>query len=704
MRSIRFFLMAAWLCLSLGAFAQTTTYQVAPFPVGNDNNDGINNPLATITEAIDRAADNDIIKVLAGEYEEGNILVNKPLTITGLGENASLAPAVGDTQLFNITVGGVTIVGLELIGNTNANAILLGGGNGLTIRQNTISGFASGIVVAQNAGVSISNNFINNNTNGIQIETGASITGTISENNLSGNTNKAILNGSGVLVNAPNNWWSSEGSILQDVTGSITGNIEYSPWLKLSTDTELQTEGFQPNFAALAIYKRNNDDPELLDNAFSALDESGQLTLYGSTISFNALDVDKAATLIGVTYNNNTPVIENLSVSLINNNGVSINNVIQVNEITLNSGNIIVDSEQNGRLRLTDQAIEGLSEQNGRIIGRVTSIPKNVPANETFSALGITIAPNDETGSDALTNLFVERITGGAGIIQNQVNGETFQSIRTYWNISVDNDNFSSRSLTLSWSSIYDNNVFPSVAIVWKNSGSEIVEDNWVQVNEIPINAVVSATERSIEVDVSSFSQYTVSDVNKPLPVELTSFSASLLEPHVELNWETASEINSDFFAVERSENGKDFKEVGRLKAAGNSNVPLEYRYIDEQVANRLSGSVFYRLRTVDFDGSFEYSDITTVTLSDDDIPMITAFAREGQQSLKLFTRAIEPGDYRVWITDLSGRKVFEQDLQLAPKESYELGVGSLSQSIYLIRCEGKQLALSNKFRVEEVD
>lgn len=702
MRSIRFFLLAAWLCLSLGAFAQTTTYQVAPFPVGNDNNDGINNPLATITEAIDRAADNDIIKVLAGEYEEGNILVNKSLTITGLGENASLAPAVGDTQLFNITIGGVTIEGLELIGNTDANAILLGGGNGLTIRQNTISGFATGIVVAQNAGVTnlnISNNFINANENGVVINPGAQITGVINDNNLSDNTSDALVNSSNNQIDASFNWWGE--ATIASVTGAISapnGNvnnlIDYNPWLNSALDINSNpNDGFQPSFNTLIVRKQNNSS--VLGEAIDRLNVEGRLFIYNkisSASAYEAITVDKIVTLSGAGGQN--PVLTGLTLE----SNTTINGNITLNNITLNGYTVNVSTLETSKLSLPLIAAVSLSSQEGEVVGPVITLPEQIESGESIQALGVSISG----GVEPLGAVTIQRNAGTEAVI-NESQG--FQSVKTIWDITVGNNNFAPRDVTFQWLAADNNGVDLNTIVIWKNPGPTEIVTEWIPVNaDDPKVAVQEGDLISVTVSVSSFSQYTVSDANKPLPVELTSFSASLLEPHVELNWETASEINSDFFAVERSENGKDFKEVGRLKAAGDSDVPLQYRYIDEQIANRLSGSVFYRLRTVDFDGSFEYSDITTVTLSDDDIPMITAFAREGQQSLKLFTRAIEPGDYRVWITDLSGRKVFEQDLQLAPKESYELGVGNLSQSIYLIRCEGRELALSNKFRVEEID
>lgn len=694
MRSIRFFLMAAWLCLSLGAFAQTPDFYVSEN--GDDGFPGTEvAPFRTITHAISQAGNGDIIQLLAGELTEGNITVNKPVTISGLGEEVSLAPADGNTQLFSISANNVTIEGINLTGgNTNANAIVVGGVDGLTISQNTISEFVTGIVIAQNAVVtnlSVNNNFIISNENGIVINPAVQITGAISDNDLSGNV-VGLVNNSTVLVNASSNWWGGVG--FSDVTGELAGGninnrIDYNPWLNSAIDGNPE-DGFQPIFNVLNVRKQNNNP--VLSEAIEKLDIGGKLFIYNklnSASAYEATTVSKAVNLAGA--GNQNPVITALTLG----SDITLSGNITANNLALEGFMLNVSAQESGKLFLPLAVAANLSTQEGEVEGPVITLPEQIGSGESIQALGVSIPG----GVEPLGEVTIQRNAGTAVVNENN----NFQSIDVIWDITVENNNFAARDVIFQWSEAYDNRVEIVNAVVWKNPGT--TDTAWEPLPQGPFDAEQEGSDiRSLTVSITSFSQYTVSDVNKPLPVELTSFSASLLEPHVELNWETASEINSDFFAVERSENGKDFKEVGRLKAAGDSDAPLQYRYIDEQVANRLSGSVFYRLRTVDFDGSFEYSDITTVTLSDDDIPMITAFAREGQQSLKLFTRAIEPGDYRVWITDLSGRKVFEQDLQLAPKESYELGVGNLSQSIYLIRCEGKQLALSNKFRVEEID
>ena len=99
------------------------------------------------------------------------------------------------------------------------------------------------------------------------------------------------------------------------------------------------------------------------------------------------------------------------------------------------------------------------------------------------------------------------------------------------------------------------------------------------------------------------------------LPVELTSFNA-LYHPennYVDLNWITETEINNDFFTLERSIDGINFEIITTAPGAGNSNTTLHYDYID--LLLNQTGNVYYRLKQTDFDGKFEYSKIVVVTI-----------------------------------------------------------------------------------------
>ncbi len=95
-------------------------------------------------------------------------------------------------------------------------------------------------------------------------------------------------------------------------------------------------------------------------------------------------------------------------------------------------------------------------------------------------------------------------------------------------------------------------------------------------------------------------------ETGSAVPVELTSFSASVSGNEVILNWATASEINNYGFEVQKKFNNSDFRTVGFVHGAGTTTETNKYRFINRNVTE---GTNIYRLKQIDFSGTFSYSD-----------------------------------------------------------------------------------------------
>ena len=94
------------------------------------------------------------------------------------------------------------------------------------------------------------------------------------------------------------------------------------------------------------------------------------------------------------------------------------------------------------------------------------------------------------------------------------------------------------------------------------------------------------------------------------LPISLNSFNAVPIEATAELKWETDMERNANYFELERSTDGKNFIKIVEVKAAGNSDAPLAYSFLDK---NPLTGKNYYQLKQVNGDGKVSYSEIVSV-------------------------------------------------------------------------------------------
>jgi len=112
---------------------------------------------------------------------------------------------------------------------------------------------------------------------------------------------------------------------------------------------------------------------------------------------------------------------------------------------------------------------------------------------------------------------------------------------------------------------------------------------------------------------------------NLTLPVKLTSFTATLnsKQDKADLNWTTASEINVSHFEIERSFDGNNFEQLAVVLAAGNSSGNLSYSYPDN-VSGLSTGVIYYRLKMIDIDGKYSYSNVRMVRIAKQSDKMIS--------------------------------------------------------------------------------
>lgn len=103
---------------------------------------------------------------------------------------------------------------------------------------------------------------------------------------------------------------------------------------------------------------------------------------------------------------------------------------------------------------------------------------------------------------------------------------------------------------------------------------------------------------------------HVVEGLSGPLPVELFSFTAEKLEKEVQLDWITALEENNRGFSVERKTAQENWKQIGFIDGKGTTVEYTSYSFLD---TNPASGNNYYRLKQIDFDGTFEYSETRVV-------------------------------------------------------------------------------------------
>jgi len=285
------------------------------------------------------------------------------------------------------------------------------------------------------------------------------------------------------------------------------------------------------------------------------------------------------------------------------------------------------------------------------------------PTNRTF-----TISIRDGSGTTTLwTNTRVVNVYGAL-----QTNSESFSLALPAgsYQIYINSPASTYPNSIPSWVTQYTMPYTPSSAVTFPANGAIPVF-----VQNFTFNSTTYATTPLACSQVSAAIPF-----NCPLPVSWLTFTGKQVASGNQLNWMTASELNTSHFDVERSFDGVNFDFVGRVKAAGNSTQTISYEYVD---ANEAVGTVYYRLKQVDIDGRYDYSRTIVVTNS----------------STLSYTLLPNPGDGVVYLTggddatvvvnvlDVQGRTV---KANVSATAGSSLDLTGLSKGVYLVQVIGQ--------------
>ncbi|SDK43460.1 Por secretion system C-terminal sorting domain-containing protein [Catalinimonas alkaloidigena] len=185
-----------------------------------------------------------------------------------------------------------------------------------------------------------------------------------------------------------------------------------------------------------------------------------------------------------------------------------------------------------------------------------------------------------------------------------------------------------------------------------------------------------------------------------PLPIELTSFTASAENEAVVLRWVTASETNNAFFTVERSADGVHFEALGRLDGAGTSQFTHSYHFTDP---SPLGGLSYYRLRQTDYDGASTTSSLRSVQFGRSGTFSVRAFPNPTRGSFNLALRERKDPVWSVTLVDMTGRQVYHASFTepVARQEAHRMENLSLQPGVYLLQVRSGQDVSTQRLVVE---
>lgn len=194
------------------------------------------------------------------------------------------------------------------------------------------------------------------------------------------------------------------------------------------------------------------------------------------------------------------------------------------------------------------------------------------------------------------------------------------------------------------------------------------------------------------------FRSWTLANIFEPLPVELLGFDAECVGSSVVLEWSTASENNSSHFVVERSSDGSTFDPVGRVEAAGFSQATMTYTFMD----NASPGSAYYRLRSVDLDGTWTLGRTIVISCGGSGgLDIISAWDSGTELNISIRSSIAQAAVLRVY--DMGGKLVHTRATDLIDGVVREqLPRATMANGIYVVRLDTPEGALFRRVNVLE--
>jgi hypothetical protein len=174
------------------------------------------------------------------------------------------------------------------------------------------------------------------------------------------------------------------------------------------------------------------------------------------------------------------------------------------------------------------------------------------------------------------------------------------------------------------------------------------------------------------------------------LPVTLLNFTAVKNGSEVDIRWKTATEINNDYFTVEKSKNGIDFTAVDIVDGAGNSQSILSYQVTDP---SPYTGISYYHLKQVDYDGRSSYSKIVAV---ENEEMKIEIYPNPSQGSFKINV-INEKQPCSIEVTDAEGRLIYKNR---ESQNNSSIEINGLAKGLYIVRLVGTNTAVNRKLVV----
>jgi len=501
----------------------------------------------------------------------------------------------------------------------------------------------------------------------IEIESGANINGnnyniTIYGDNTAWINNGTFTPGNGTITFA-------NGDITKNVY--LSGNTQFNN-LTINDKTNIipltdVTNSIKGNFVCNGNYISTNTNTFIVNGSTSNQTISGNGSIQFSNFTMNNTFSSGKLTL-------EAPISISKTLTLTNNHIYA--DTINYLEL-MNTADVSPDGGSS--VSFIDGAV--------RKIGN-TSFVFPVGNNSQYAPISISDADAVGSATDYFTAYYLNSNPGLTYDPTSLETGVERISGMEYWMLNrVGTNNV---SVTLTWASrsggvtsLSDLTVAHWDGVKWMNAG------NANTTGDVSIGTITSNL-------MASFSPITLATIEKgwtinPLPIEIISFEAKFVENKTILNWITASEINNDYFTIERTSDGKEFTPIATVDGAGNSNQPISYSAVDYKP---FIGTSYYRLKQTDYNGAYTYSKLVAINNFAEGAPEVTLYPNPNQGK---FTISSNLEYTNIQICNVFGSILMEQK---PTSLKTMVDVTNLPNGIYFVKIISRNKSITKKITI----
>ena len=405
----------------------------------------------------------------------------------------------------------------------------------------------------------------------------------------------------------------------------------------------------------------------------ATLSVDGTLAAPGSTLRFER-DGDQSLTGTNGALTVTDVVVDKLTGALQLGTNIFVRGLLDVRQGDVNLRGHTIDLGASGTLR--ERAGQTVTGTTGTITARRTL---NAPSAQNVAGLGAAITSGADLGTTVVTR--------GHTVQSDPESGN--EGIARYYDITPTTNAGLDATLTFSYDESELNGYEESVLTLFRSGDGGTTWTDEGGTLDMAANTITLS-------GIDAFSRWTLGSSSTPLPVELTSFEATVDGFAVLLRWQTASETNNAGFEVQRSrdegqEEG-DWQVLGFVEGAGTTAEPQDYTY---RVAEVASGTHRFRLKQIDFDGAFDYSPEVEVAIAvPGDYLLTPAYPNPFNPQTQFSLGVARAQDVRIEVFDALGRRVdvlFDGPMASNQSRAFVFDAAMLPSGLYVIRVGGER-------------